>query len=176
MARSPAWLFPLYRDSFVLYLKCIYLPDNLTFWKIRCGTFRLAQPVNKSMPPKELGRVREGYTPGISWLWGPTHRQPRHPPGRPAADSISPPFLPGSTARCLCCCSLSSTCISRGGEGISQSYVVCWEYRWSRCPYFQEVSNNWKPLLDQSCSPPLWPHSLWSEGASDNGGVMTGLC
>lgn len=88
---------------------------------------RLTCPVNKSMFPKELGKAREGYAPGNSCLRGPAHGQPRHPPGQPAADSISPPFLPGSTVHCLLCCSLSSACISEGGEGISQSYAVCWE-------------------------------------------------
>ena len=48
VACSPMCLFPLHRDSFVLYVKVIYLPDYLTFWRMRHKVLRLACPVSKS--------------------------------------------------------------------------------------------------------------------------------
>ena len=161
VACSPACLFPLHRESFVLYLKVIYLPDYLTLWKIRCRTFRLACLVNKSVFPKELGAARGGYA----------CRQPRHPPGQLAADSISPAVLPGSMVRCLLCCSLSSACASGGGEGISQSHAVCWECRWSRVPMYSQGFPQLKASAGQSSAPIYLLHLLTPSSLKEQ--VMT---
>lgn len=134
MACYPACLFPLHRESFVLYLKVIYLPDYLPLWKIRLRMFRLACLVNRSMFLKELNK--DCLLPGHSWRRVSPRNLvsvvPKHPSGQPAAGSISPPFLSDSTICCLCSSSLSSAGISGAGEGISKSYAACWGCHWTR--------------------------------------------
>lgn len=148
------------------------------------------------MLPKGLGTAREEYAPGASWVWGPAHRQPRHPLGQKAADSTSPPFLPGSTVHSLLCCCLSSACIFGGDDGILQNcfcfHTIFWVRRdpqgssspslsewpagdWTRDPgvisillWPKECAGN---ASDQGWSPPLSPHSLRSQGVSDSRGM-----
>lgn len=120
---SAACLFPLHRDSFVLYLKVIYLPDCLTFWKIRHRMFRLACPVNKSMFPKELVTARGGYAPGTSSRWGPHTGSP----GTLLASRLQTVFLLPFCLAALCIvCSAAVSAVPVFLEGLKAFLRVMW--------------------------------------------------
>lgn len=148
-----------------------YLPDYLTFWKIRCRMSRLACPVNRRVFPEELGTDREGCVPGVCFRdlisRGARNRQPTVPSG------IPPPFLPA--APCTACSAAASAApvflgrlkvllrVRRSAGNASDRVSV---YTGG----FQQLKAFAEPKL---CSPPPSPHSLQSEGAGDKGG-MTG--
>lgn len=95
-------------------------------------------------------------------VWGPAHRQPRHPLGQKAADSTSPPFPPGSIVCSLLCCYLSSACwdMVHGDWTCDPALIqwVCWECQWSR---LITSSISWLPLISR---------------VGDSRGLTTWLC